>query len=185
MKRRPVVMSIALLALIAAVGSRAVAWAQQTPEAQPKPPQQERRGFPDLVGGLRGTPGCLGVETARTSGGKNAIFAWFKDKESIKGWYYSEVHQGVMDAFVTGDESDQTKPLAHVKDDAGPILVIASLTPSQAPAFPGVDIPVSQIAIELYEALPGGVFLGGRFAPPTVKVAHMRDYTPPAEMAAP
>ena len=27
-------------------------------------------GFPDLVAGLKATPGCLGVETARTASGK-------------------------------------------------------------------------------------------------------------------
>jgi len=44
--------------------------------------------------------------------------------------------------------------------------------------FPGVALPISQIAIELYEALPGGVFLGGRFAPDSAQVAHLRDLTP-------
>ena len=34
----------------------------------------------------------------------------------------------------------------------------------------GVQMPVSQIAIELYAPLPGGLAAGGRFAPSAVKV---------------
>lgn len=34
-------------------------------------------GFPDLVSGLKATPGCLGVETARTASGKEVILARF------------------------------------------------------------------------------------------------------------
>ena len=57
-------------------------------------------------------------------------------------------------------------------------LVVVSMTPSNEPAFRGLDMPVSQIAVELYEPLPGGVFLGGRFAPRDAKVPHMKDLTP-------
>ena len=34
------------------------------------------KDFPDLVGALKASPGCLGVETARTGSGKEVIFAW-------------------------------------------------------------------------------------------------------------
>jgi hypothetical protein len=40
---------------------------------------QTQLPFPDLVGPLKATPGCLGVETARTASGKMVIFAWFED----------------------------------------------------------------------------------------------------------
>ena len=39
-------------------------------------------------------------------------------------------------------------------------------------------MPISQIAIELYQPLTGGLFLGSRFAPESVKVAKMKDFTP-------
>ena len=39
---------------------------------------QSQLPFPDLVGPLKATPGCLGVETARTASGKMVIFAWFR-----------------------------------------------------------------------------------------------------------
>lgn len=36
----------------------------------------------DLVAALKATPGCLGVETARTGSGKQVIFAWFENKDA-------------------------------------------------------------------------------------------------------
>lgn len=46
------------------------------------------------------------------------------------------------------------------------------------PSFEGMTLPVSQIAIELYTPIKGGLFLGGRFAPEGVKVDRIEDYTP-------
>ena len=37
-------------------------------------------GWPDLVTGLKDTPGCLGVETAMTRSGKNVIFALVREQ---------------------------------------------------------------------------------------------------------
>ena len=158
---------VAALASIGVV--TAVAWTQQG--------DGSRGGIPDLVGGLKQVEGCLGVKVAGTRGGTQLIFAWFEDKEAVLRWYYSEPHMGALD-FVVGSNDAMTKPLTHVPDDAGPIMVMASITPADKPAFRGLDMPVSQIAIELYEPLPGGAFLGGRFAPEAVMVEHMKDLTP-------
>ncbi len=50
---------------------------------QPRSPGE--LGFPDLVSGLKSTPGCLGVETATTAGGSRTrlIFepAGFENEE--------------------------------------------------------------------------------------------------------
>src|SRR5262245_24256612 len=54
------------------------------------------QGMPDLVAGLKATPGCLGVELARTQSGKQAIFAWFENKQAALKWYYSTTHQTAM-----------------------------------------------------------------------------------------
>src|SRR5262245_19485939 len=75
--------------------------AQERPQAKVTPKSQAPgrgglQGFPDLVKGLKETPGCLGVETARTSKGKNVIFAWFRDKKAVTKWYFSETHQKAM-----------------------------------------------------------------------------------------
>jgi hypothetical protein len=133
--------------------------------------------LPDLTGGLKATPGCLGVETARTASGKMVIFAWFEDKKAALRWYNSEMHQQVMRMTAPPDPSHV--PLAGIAEDSGPILAIASLTLSNQPPK-GFPLPVSQIAIELYQPVPGGVFVGGRFAPNSVKVPGMRDFSLPA-----
>ena len=132
--------------------------------------------LPDLVGGLKAIPGCLGVDTARTASGKMVIFAWFEDKKALLRWYNSDMHQQVMK--LGGPPEPGRVPLAGIPDDSGPILAVASLTMAD-PATSKGPLPVSQIAIELYQPLPGGVFVGGRFAPGSVKVPGMRDLTPP------
>jgi hypothetical protein len=128
-------------------------------------------GFPDLVGALESTPGCLGVEVASTPGGKRVIFAWFENKQAVLNWYYSDAHQNTMRMFFPG--LPPRKPLNDIADESGPIMAIASLTVADTPQGGATSLPVSKIAIELYAPLPGGLALGGRFAPATVKVAGM------------
>ncbi len=142
-----------------------------------RPPAQERTsspaapptGFPDLVTPLRAIPGCLGVETARTESGKNVIFAWFEDKAAALRWYRSETHVQAMKAF-TPDLEHEEEPMSEVPDEVGPILAIASITFTSEPELDSVALPVSQISIELYTPLEGGLSLGGRFAPPGLVV---------------
>jgi hypothetical protein len=140
--------------------------------AQEKEPNQNQ--MPDLVGELKKTPGVLGVDAARTMSGKYVIFAWFENKKAVVDWYYSPTHMGVMKAFA--GPGPYRKPLEHVKDDKTPILVIASLTMAEKPKFAEIKLPVSQIAIELYQPTPGGAALGGRFAPQTVKVENLVEH---------
>jgi len=148
------------------------------------PPPAPRSGGPDLVAALTAVPGCLGVETARTASGKQVIFAWFENKQAVLNWYNSDVHRKLMNGFGGGARRPDG-PLAGVKDDSGPVLAIASLTPS-AGAQPG-DLRggLSQIAIELYQPLPGGIAAGGRFAPSTVKVPGLIDVPMPTPAPAP
>jgi hypothetical protein len=127
-------------------------------------------GFPDLVGALKAVPGVLGVDAARTMSGKQVIFAWFENKQAVLNWYNSDVHRKLMDGFAGGARRPDG-PLAGVRDDSGPVLCIASLTMDPAAAQSGdLRAATSQIAIELYTPLPGGLAAGGRFAPSTVKV---------------
>jgi hypothetical protein len=130
--------------------------------------------FANVIAGLKATPGCLGVETARISG-KNVVFAWFENKQAVMKWYYSDTHQDLMHRGFP--DAEYKKPLKDVPKDSGPIMVIASLTLAKEPHFKSSPMPISQIAIELYQPLPGGTFVGGRFAPASFKVPHMRDYT--------
>ena len=132
-------------------------------------PQNGRGGFPDLIGMLKATPGVLGVEAAQTMSGKNVIFAWFENKQAVLKWYYSPAHQGLMSQF--GANRRPGGPLADVPDDGKPVLAIASVTLTGPPPTSAADLrSVPQIAIELYAPLPGGLAVGSRFAPSTVKV---------------
>jgi heme-degrading monooxygenase HmoA len=152
--------------------------------AQEKGDAQAQKGpgkdLPDLVGGLKKSKGCLGVETAQTSSGKNVIFAWFENKEAVLRWYKSDTHRAAMRLAADLDQiSDE--PLEGVPDDVGPVLAIASITLAKEPKFKNLNMPVSQISIELYKPLTGGIFLGSRFAPEGLKVPGMKDYTPKSE----
>jgi hypothetical protein len=126
-------------------------------------------GAPDFVGLLKASPGVLGVETAAATSGKQVIFAWFQDKKAALAWFYSPAHQRLMGSVAAGAASGRA-PMADVPDDGRPILVIASLTIGRTGEVNNVQMPVSQIAIELYAPLPGGFAAGGRFAPSAVTV---------------
>jgi quinol monooxygenase YgiN len=167
--------TLGLLGVVALVGTAAaLSRSQDRPDSPPKAPPEALIQMPDLVSGLRKTPGCLGVDAARTMSGKNTIFAWFQDKKAVLAWYHSEMHQQAMDAFM--DQGEPRAPMTHIDDDSGPIMVIASITPADAPVLEGVRLPVSAISIELYAPLPGGAYVGGRFAPQAIEVPHMRGY---------
>jgi hypothetical protein len=138
--------------------------------AQGSPPAQKGKnaGFPDLVGALQATQGCLGVETAKTRSGKQVIFAWFEDKKAAVDWYYSDTHQDLIKRFFPNAKQSR-EPLANVPEDSGPIMVVASITLNDKPTKEKPS-PFKQIAIELYRPLPGGLSIGGRFAPDKMKV---------------
>ena len=173
------VLVLAMVLFSPAALLRAQGGAPQPPShgGAPPPPSPSGgpvQGMPDLVAMLKATPGCLGVDAARTMSGKQVIFAWFENKNAVLNWYYSEGHQRLIKTLASGGNPGRT-PLADIADDSGPILTIASLTLSDKPQVGGVQLPVSQIAIELYAPLPGGLAAGGRFAPNTVKVKGLVD----------
>jgi hypothetical protein len=131
-------------------------------------PQNPLMNLPKLI---QATPGCLGVETAQTSSGKMVIFAWFENKKAALAWYYSQTHQMLV-KMGGGGAPRPRGPMADVPDDGRPIMAIASVMLSRPQdGIPQTGLPpVSQIAIELYAPLPGGLAAGGRFAPATVNV---------------
>ena len=142
----------------------------------------QQKGGPDLVGALKTTPGVLGVEVGQMMSGKQVIFAWFENKQAVLKWYYSDAHQALMMQF--GARRRPAGPLADVPDDGRPVLAIASVTLNGAPPANAADLKsVPQIAIELYAPLPGGLAVGGRFAPSTVKVPGMVEVPASARLA--
>jgi hypothetical protein len=163
---------VAVCALAAIAQPRDEPAAGQDPPAAKPSEAKNRGGFPDLVKGLKETPGCLGVETARTGSGKSVIFAWFENKKAVLAWYRSKMHRDIMDSM----GGPTRKPLEQVPDDDQPVLAIASITMSDKPKIEGIPMPISQIAIELYRPLPGGAAAGGTFAPDSLKVPNMNRY---------
>ena len=130
--------------------------------------------FPNVVSAVRSTPGCLGVETGQTSSGRQVIFAWFESKKALLGWYRSDVHQRAMRAVFPNQTFDR-EPLPDLAEDSGPILAIVSVKLADGAGPGGPSMPISSIGIELYGPLPGGVAVGGRFAPESVKVRGLRE----------
>src|SRR5438552_1353791 len=88
-------------------------------------------------------------------------------------WYNSDLHRGLMQQLGGGGRPDG--PLADVPEDV-PVLAIASLTFNGGAQTGGeMKNQLSQIAIELYTTLPGGLAVGGRFAPAALKVPGLVD----------
>src|ERR1044071_9190060 len=85
--------ALGCLMLLALGSALALAQSQSQGQQSKEDKGAAAGGFPDLVGGLKATPGCLGVETAKTASGKTVIFAWFEDKKALLKWYYSAPHQ--------------------------------------------------------------------------------------------
>ena len=142
--------------------------------ATPVRAQSTPGGFPSVIKALREAPGCLGVETGQTAGGRRVIFAWFEGKKALVDWYHSDVHQRAMRA-VFPNQRFEREPLPDLAADTGPILTIVSVKFADAPA-PGATAPaITSIGIELYGPLPGGVAVGGRFAPDAIKVRGLRE----------
>jgi hypothetical protein len=166
--------TLAAVLLAAVIFAPAAITAAQTTAPSPNPVMN----LPEIV---KAQPGVLGVETAQTSSGKLVIFAWFEHKKAALAWYYSQTHQALMK--MAGDSSRSRTPMADVPDDGRPILAIASLTLAKpANGIPHSGLPaVSQIAIELYAPLPGGLAAGGRFAPVSVNVPGLI-FTPSATL---
>jgi len=130
--------------------------------------------FPNVVSAVKATPGCLGVETGQTSSGRQVIFAWFESKKALVGWYRSDVHQRAMKAVFPNQTFDR-EPLPDLAEDSGPILAIVSVKLADGAGPGGPSMPISSIGIELYGPLPGGVAVGGRFAPESIKVRGLRE----------
>lgn len=174
MSRFNVLVLVALAAIC--LSTSPSVYGQAATAERPRGAQEEGRPeFPDLGEGLRQTRGCLGVESARTDSGKQVIFAWFEDKQAVLDWYHSDMHEGVMNKFFPN--RSEREPMADIPEDSGPILAIASITFSDKKEFDSTSLPISQIAIELYKPMPGGLAMGGTFAPKGLKVEGMQDYS--------
>jgi len=152
----------------------AIAAALSTAAASPAFPQTPQPGFAALLEAARAHPGCLGIDTGQTASGKRVIFAWFEDKAALVSWYKSEAHQRAMKVAFPNLTFNR-EPLPDTPDNSGQILAIVSLKLNESPSPDGARLPIGTIGIELYTPLPGGVAVGGRFAPKSVRVPALRE----------
>ena len=192
---RSLLFGVAVIAapLVATAGYLAAQGVPQGGVSQGVPPGGAAMGN-ELIEGLKASKGCLGVETAFTATRKSVIFAWFEDKAATMRCYESDVHQTFMMGMAEGaaakaeagggeatangaaDYDPDHEPMAGVPDDV-PVMCIATITPSQKPMVTGFPAPISQVSIELYTPLPGGIALNGRLAPAGFKVKGMVEQT--------
>ena len=175
---RSLVKPASVLALVLGVSPALAAEPPKEPvkELTKEAAKDKDPGFGDLVAAVKASPGCLGVETAKTDSGKSVIFAWFEDKKAALKWYNSETHQKLVKQFFPA-RAGNANPMAGVPDDSGPLMVIASVTPADKPAKDAP--PFKQIAIEIYQPVTGGLSLGGKFAPKEMKVPPRKDKEKP------
>lgn len=148
---------------------------QPAPQSASQPAAQQPDMGDMLVKGLLATPGCLAADIAQWDSGRTSVVGWFESKQAVIAWYDSGLHHRLMQPMGGGSP----EPLAHIPDDQGPIMVMATITPSARPEIEGFPMPISQVSIELFAPLPGGAHLNGRLAPDTFPVEHMRDLSNP------
>jgi len=113
---------------------------------------------------------------ARTEDGRVVLFAWFENKQGLLNWYNSEAHKQGMKEYFGLEPSPQG--LSNIPDNGEPILAIASFTIADKAHFKETRLPLSQLAIEFYQPMAGGIAAGGRFAPEALRVPKMREYAP-------
>lgn len=128
--------------------------------------------FSGIVDAIKQTPGCLGVDAAQTASGKQVIFAWFKNREAVLDWYYSDEHQKLM--AMLGDEAQTSDPLANVAEGEGPLMCVAAVTWAKPDAAPKSaegsgdykpQIPISQISVEVFKPVTVAKTFNGAFSP--------------------
>jgi hypothetical protein len=159
-------MIVASLAMLAGLTAMGPSLAQQPLPGQP--------GFREaLVKAARESPGCLGIETGRTDSGALVIFAWFESRKALVDWYRSDFHQRAIKSVFPNQTFDR-EPLPNTPENSGPILALVTLRLTDTVPSGPSPLPIQTIGIELYTPLPGGVAVGGKFAPESVEVPGLR-----------
>ncbi len=108
----------------ASPGGKPAAATSAAPEGPGQPPKPgygpatalSPQGIGMLIQALQKSPGCLGVDSAQMSSGKNTIFAWFDSKQSALAWYNNPAHQAMASAANPGRDKARV-PMADVQDE--------------------------------------------------------------------
>jgi tetratricopeptide (TPR) repeat protein len=110
----------------------------------------------EFMDGLVKQPGLLAMHrlVSIDHPGMIVILTWWKDKKAVNDWYYSDTHQGIIQWIYNSGGSAQHHATAPDGSQA--------LQTSQA----------TQIAMELFTTLPGGMQFGGGIGPKLEPISH-------------
>ncbi|MEJ7605472.1 MAG: antibiotic biosynthesis monooxygenase [Bryobacteraceae bacterium] len=102
-----------------------------------------------IIRQLDGYPGLLGKHVAASLDhpGMFIIFTWWKNKQALNDWFYGDLHQGWM------------------RQRGSAMSGETSYAPGEMP---------SQVAMEIFAGLPGGVQVNGGFIPGELFSARQR-----------
>jgi tetratricopeptide (TPR) repeat protein len=108
----------------------------------------ERASLPDsmkaFLAKLEKQPGLLGVHALSSidNRGMLVILTWWKNKQALNDWFYSETHQGIISQFYGNRPPPSSAAVAN-RPAGG----------------------MGQVGIELFTSLPGGMKFGGGLTP--------------------
>lgn len=123
------------------------------------------RGLGEMISaGLAESPGCLGVDGGTLNSGKSVVIAWFENKKALETWFHSDAHTRMMNAFSTFGDETHGQAFMALPDDK-PIMVVTSFVFTDSTPAKGMNLPISEMSIEMYAPLPGGAYINGRFSP--------------------
>jgi len=90
-----------------------------------------------MADAMRGQPGLLGTHILNSADkpGMIVILSWWKDKAALNGFFYSDVHQGMIRQAYDRKPGEKR------------------------------DVDVTQVGIEVFTSLPGGTRIGGGLTP--------------------
>ena len=116
---------------------------------------------------LDGIEGYLGKHHFVWKGeNREALLTWFESGQAVLDWYFTNEHMDAVDAILTEPIERPDGPLAHLPEDAGPVLVVFYIAAEpEKPVPDGVTLPLRALSIEIYAPLPGGISLYERFSP--------------------
>jgi hypothetical protein len=94
-------------------------------------------------------PGCRHVETLRTPGNEERIFAWFDGHKAISDWFHGGMQARLSEGGLAGRDIDDM--LASIPNGDGPLLAIVTVKPVCLPRHLVGRTPSIDVSVEYYE----------------------------------
>ena len=123
--------------------------------------------LPDPVVGLTEKDGFLGARSAISQDGQQLIsFIWFKNESSLLRWYDQRVRKDLLVPHFP--EVATMRPRFVGARGDGPVMAVASITPSLTRPAMGKQVAYEQISFEVYSVAGPPMAIGESFAPTAV-----------------